>query len=152
MVADAAVTGTLGLESLVLFAVIFLWTPPHFWALALVKSADYARAGVPMLPNVAGPDATRLQIWLYTLVLVPVGVLPAFMGFGGAAYALVSALAGLGMVALAWRVYRVRKGDEALKAAQALFAFSILYLFLLFAVLLAESALGLRLAIPGITG
>jgi protoheme IX farnesyltransferase len=152
MVADAAVTGTLGLESLVLFAVIFLWTPPHFWALALVKSADYARAGVPMLPNVAGPDATRLQIWLYTLVLVPVGVLPAFMGFGGAAYALVSALAGLGMVALAWRVYRVREGDEALKAAQQLFAFSILYLFLLFAVLLAESALGLRLAIPGITG
>jgi protoheme IX farnesyltransferase len=152
MVADAAVTGGLGLESLVLFAVIFLWTPPHFWALALVKSGDYARAGVPMLPNVAGPDATRLQIWLYTLVLVPVGVAPAALGFGGAAYALVSGVCGLGMAALAWRVYRVREGDEAMKAAQQLFAFSILYLFLLFAVLLAESALGLRLALPGFLG
>ncbi|KAA2234108.1 heme o synthase [Salinarimonas soli] len=148
MVADAAVTGTLGIESLVLFAIIFLWTPPHFWALALVKSGDYARAGVPMLPNVAGPDATRLQIWLYTLVLVPVGVLPAVLGFGGAAYAVVSVVSGLGMLALAWRVYRVRTGDAAMKSAQQLFGFSILYLFLLFAVLLAESALGLRLALP----
>jgi protoheme IX farnesyltransferase len=150
MVADAAVTGTLGLESLVLFAIIFLWTPPHFWALALVKSGDYARAGVPMLPNVAGPDATRRQIWLYTLVLVPVGMLPVALGFGGAAYAAVSLLSGLGMAAFAWRVYRVRTGDEAMKCAQQLFAFSILYLFLLFAVLLAESALGLRFGVPGL--
>jgi protoheme IX farnesyltransferase len=150
MVADAAVTGSLGIESLVLFAIIFLWTPPHFWALALVKSGDYARAGVPMLPNVAGPDATRLQIWLYTLVLVPVGVLPAVLGFGGAVYAVVSVLSGLAMVGLAWRVYRRREGEEAMKAAQQLFGFSILYLFLLFAVLLAESALGLRLALPGL--
>ncbi len=150
MVADAAVTGSLGLESLVLFAIIFLWTPPHFWALALVKSGDYARAGVPMLPNVAGPDATRRQIWLYTLVLVPVGLLPVALGFGGAAYAVVSLLSGLGMAAFAWRVYRVRTGDEAMKCAQQLFAFSILYLFLLFAVLLAESALGLRFGVPGL--
>ncbi len=150
MVADAAVTGSLGIESLVLFAIIFLWTPPHFWALALVKSGDYARAGVPMLPNVAGPDATRLQIWLYTLVLVPMGVLPAALGFGGAVYAVVSVLSGLAMVGLAWRVYRRREGEEAMKAAQQLFGFSILYLFLLFAVLLAESALGLRLALPGL--
>ncbi len=150
MVADAAVTGTLGIESLVLFAIIFLWTPPHFWALALVKSGDYARAGVPMLPNVAGPDATRRQIWLYTLVLVPVGMLPVALGFGGAAYAAVSLLSGLGMAAFAWRVYRVRTGDEAMKCAQQLFAFSILYLFLLFAVLLAESALGLRFGVPGL--
>jgi protoheme IX farnesyltransferase len=150
MVADAAVTGSLGLESLVLFAIIFLWTPPHFWALALVKSSDYARAGVPMLPNVAGPDATRRQIWLYTLVLVPVGLLPVALGFGGAAYAVVSLLSGLGMAAFAWRVYRVRTGDEAMKCAQQLFAFSILYLFLLFAVLLAESALGLRFGVPGL--
>jgi protoheme IX farnesyltransferase len=150
MVADAAVTGGLGIESLVLFAIIFLWTPPHFWALALVKSGDYARAGVPMLPNVAGPDATRRQIWLYTLVLVPVGVLPVALGFGGAAYAVVSLLSGLGMAAFAWRVYRVRTGDEAMKCAQQLFAFSILYLFLLFAVLLAESALGLRFGLPGL--
>ena len=150
MVADAAVTGSLGLESLVLFAIIFLWTPPHFWALALVKSGDYARAGVPMLPNVAGPDATRRQIWLYTLVLVPVGLLPVALGFGGAAYAAVSLLSGLGMAAFAWRVYRVRTGDEAMKCAQQVFAFSILYLFLLFAVLLAESALGLRFGVPGL--
>jgi len=152
MVADAAVTGSLGLESLVLFAIIFLWTPPHFWALALLKSGDYARAGVPMLPNVAGPDATRRQILAYTLLLVPVGLLPAVLGFGGAIFAAVAAVTGVGMLALAWRVFNRRTGEEAVKAAQRLFAFSILYLFLLFAVLLAEHGLGLRLALPGLVG
>jgi protoheme IX farnesyltransferase len=143
MVAEAAVSGSVGIETFILFAIIFLWTPPHFWALALVKSADYARAGVPMLPNVAGPDATRRQILLYTLILAPVGVLPAVLGFGGLAYAVVSVLGGLGMLALAVSVFRKREGEEAMKVAQGLFGFSILYLFALFATLLAEHAFGL---------
>jgi heme o synthase len=143
MIGEAAVSGTVSLETFILFAIIFLWTPPHFWALALVKSADYARAGIPMLPNVAGPAATRRQILLYTLVLAPVGVVPVAAGFAGLAYAVVSVLGGLAMLALALQVYRVREGEPAMRAAQQLFGFSILYLFLLFAALLAEHGLGL---------
>jgi protoheme IX farnesyltransferase len=143
MIGEAAVSGTVSIETFVLFLIIFLWTPPHFWALALVKSSDYARAGIPMMPNVAGADSTRRQILLYTLILVPAGAAPAFLGFGGMAYAAVSGAGGLAMLALAGRVYRVRAGEPAMAAAQALFGFSILYLFLLFATLLAEHALGL---------
>jgi protoheme IX farnesyltransferase len=143
VVAQAAASGYVGFESVVLFAIIFIWTPPHFWALALVKSGDYARAGIPMMPNVAGPDSTRLQILLYTLVLAPFGLTPSLLGFGGMAYAVVAVLGGLGMLALAVQVYRVRTGENANKIAQQLFGFSILYLFLLFAALLAEHGLGL---------
>ena len=143
VVAQAAVTGGVTLESLVLFAIIFLWTPPHFWALALVKSEDYARAGIPMMPNVAGPDSTRRQILAYTLLLVPLGLAPAALAFGGLVYAAVSVLGGLGMLALAARVFRTRDGEPAMRAAHQLFGFSILYLFGLFAALLAEHAFGL---------
>lgn len=152
MVADLAVTGSLGIETLVLFAIIFLWTPPHFWALALVKSGDYARAGVPMLPNVRGADHTRVQILAYTAVFVPVTLLPGILGFGGLVYAIVSVLTGIAMAGLAWRVYRVREGAEAAKAAQQLFGFTILHLFILFSVLLAEHGLGLYRAVPTIAG
>ncbi|WP_186418674.1 heme o synthase [Bosea sp. CS1GBMeth4] len=152
MIGEAVVTGDFGLTSIVLFAIIFLWTPPHFWALALVKSGDYARAGIPMLPNVAGPAATRRQIVAYTLVLAPVAVLPALMGFGGLIYLLVSAVTGLAMIGLSLRVLRVTEGEAASKAAYALFGFSILYLFLLFAVLLAENGLGLMWALPKVLG
>jgi len=149
MVGQAAVTGTVGVETFVLFLIIFLWTPPHFWALALVKEGDYARAGVPMLPNVAGPDATRRQILFYTLLLTPCGLAPAFLGFGGLAYAAVATLGGLCMTALAVQVFRLRTGEPAIRAAQHLFGFSILYLFALFAVLLAEHGLGLWRPLPG---
>lgn len=152
MIGEAVVTGDFGLTSLVLFAIIFLWTPPHFWALALVKSSDYARAGIPMLPNVAGPAATRRQIVAYTLVLAPVAVLPALMGFGGLIYLVVSVVSGLAMIALSLRVLHVTEGEAANKAAYALFGFSILYLFLLFAVLLAENGLGLMWALPKVLG
>ncbi len=145
MVGYAAATGSVSIESFVLFGLIFLWTPPHFWALALVKSADYERAGVPMLPVVAGESATRLQILLYTLVLAPFAVLPVFMGFGGLAYLVVSVVTGGIMIRDAVGVYRIREGAEANRAAMRLFGFSILYLFLLFAVLLAE----LLLPLPG---
>ena len=150
MIGEAAVSGTVSLETVVLFLIIFLWTPPHFWALALVKSGDYARAGIPMMPNVAGAESTRRQILGYTLVLAPCGVLPVVLGFGGLIYALVSVLGGIGMIALALQVQRRRDGEAAARAAQQLFAFSILYLFVLFAALLAEHGLGLRWAVPGV--
>jgi len=142
VVAQAAVTGHVAWDSIVLFAIIFMWTPPHFWALALVKSGDYERAGVPMMPNVAGPDSTRLQILVYTLILAPLAMVPVLMGFGGLAYAIISLIGGLGMLALAVQVYRLRQGEPAMRVAQQLFGFSILYLFLLFATLLAEHGFG----------
>ena len=142
IVAQAAVTGHVSLDSIVLFAIIFMWTPPHFWALALVKSSDYERAGIPMMPNVAGPDSTRFQILAYTVLLAPLGMAPVALGFGGLAYAIVSLVGGLGMLALAVQVYRLRQGEPAMRVAQQLFGFSILYLFLLFATLLAEHGFG----------
>ena len=123
--------------------IVLLWTPPHFWALALLKSEDYAKAGIPMMPIVKGPDRTRLEILLYTLVLVPLAVMPWVTGLAGAVYGGVALASGAVMLLLAWRCYSVRVGPEADKAARNLFAFSILYLFLLFAVLLAERGLAL---------
>jgi protoheme IX farnesyltransferase len=143
VVAEAAVTGHVGIESLVLCAIIFIWTPPHFWALALVKSGDYARAGVPMMPNVAGPESTRRQILAYTALLAPLGLAPVALGFGGLAYLVVSAVGGLGMLALAVLIVRHQQGDKAFRIPQQMFGFSILYLFALFATLLAEHAFGL---------
>jgi protoheme IX farnesyltransferase len=138
VVAWAAATGSLSVEPLLLFLIIFFWTPPHFWALALFRSDDYARAGVPMLPVVAGPDATRLQILLYTIVLVAVALAPWPLGYFDAVYGATSLLLGAGMLALAVNVYRRREGIEATRATRRLFAFSILYLFALFATLLLE--------------
>jgi heme o synthase len=138
VVAWAAATGSLSVEPVLLFLIIFFWTPPHFWALALFRSDDYARAGVPMLPVVAGPDATRLQILLYTLVLVVVAVSPWPLGYFDAVYGATSLILGGGMLALALNVYRRREGREALRATRSLFAFSIFYLFALFATLLVE--------------
>ena len=138
VVAWAAATGSLSMEPLLLFLIIFFWTPPHFWALALFRTDDYARAGVPMLPVVAGPDATRLQILLYTLVLVAVAFAPWPMGYFDAVYGITSLVLGAGMLALAVNVYRRREGSAALRATRKLFGFSILYLFALFATLLLE--------------
>lgn len=138
MVGFAAATGELSFASVILFAIIFVWTPPHFWSLALLKSDDYARAGVPMLPNVAGPDRTRLEILLYSLVLAPLGVAPWALGFASAAYGVVSIGCGLALVALAAAVFRKRDGDAAQRAARRMFFFSILYLFLLFLVIVVE--------------
>jgi heme o synthase len=138
VVAWAAVTGSLSVEPLLLFLIIFFWTPPHFWALALFRSDDYARAGVPMLPVVAGPDATRLQILLYTIVLVAVALAPWPLGYFDAVYGVTSLVLGAGMLTLAVNVFRLREGREALRATRRLFAFSIFYLFGLFAILLLE--------------
>ena len=138
VVAWAAATGSLSMEPLLLFLIIFFWTPPHFWALALFRSDDYARAGVPMLPVVAGPDATRLQILLYTVVLVAIAAAPWPLGYFDAVYGVISLLLGAGMMWLAIDVYRHREGRPALRATRRLFAFSIFYLFALFATLLLE--------------
>jgi protoheme IX farnesyltransferase len=139
MIGWAAATGSIGLESVVLFLIVLFWTPPHFWALALTRREDYARAGVPMLPVVAGAAETRRQILLYAAILAPLGVAPACFGFAGWRYGLFAALLGAGFLALAFEVYRRRETAVADAAARRLFAFSILYLFLLFAALLVEA-------------
>jgi len=138
VVAWVAATGSISVEPLLLFLIIFFWTPPHFWALALFRSDDYARAGVPMLPVVAGPDATRLQILLYTIVLVAVAVAPWPLGYFDAVYGIASLLLGAGMMVCAVDVYRRRERAESLRATRKMFAFSILYLFALFSILLLE--------------
>ncbi|MCB1488993.1 MAG: UbiA family prenyltransferase, partial [Bauldia sp.] len=135
----AAVTGSVSIESLVLFGIIFLWTPPHFWALALYKSDDYARAKIPMLPVVAGPVATKRQILIYAVVMALFAMTPFVLGFAGIAYAVVAAVTGIAFVALAWRVFRSEANPAGERACRELFGFSILYLLLLFAVLLVEA-------------
>jgi protoheme IX farnesyltransferase len=137
MIGWAAATGGIGLEPILLFLIIFMWTPPHFWALSLYRAGDYAKAGVPMLPVVAGPEETRRQILLYTLVLAPLGATPWLFGHAGAIYAAAALAAGAVMVALAWRV-RTGRGPAGEQAARRLFAFSLLYLAVLFAALLAD--------------
>ncbi|WP_343269896.1 heme o synthase [Kordiimonas marina] len=133
MIGWAAVTDSVTLQSMVLFGIIFLWTPPHFWSLSLFISKDYEKVGVPMLPVVAGVKETRRQILLYSLLLVPCGVAPYFMGFAGPVYGIVSGALGAWFLYLAFQVWRERE-----KAERKLFAFSILYLFIVFATLAAE--------------
>jgi heme o synthase len=140
MIGWAAVTGSLSFEPVLLFLIIFFWTPPHFWALALYRADDYARAGIPMLPVVAGDVTTRRQILLYTLILVPLGIAPWLLGYTGVLYGVTAVGAGAIMIVLGWQVLRERSPAEA--ASRKLFAFSILYLFLLFAVLLVERGWG----------
>lgn len=149
LVAWAAASGTVSLEPVLMVAIIFFWTPPHFWALALFRADDYARAGVPMLPVVAGANQTRLQILLYALVLAPLAVSPALLGLAGPVYGIVALVAGAMMVRLAIRVFRTRQGEAAVKAARGLFGFSILYLFALFATLIGE-ALAARIVEAGL--
>jgi heme o synthase len=140
MIGWTAVTGSLSFEPLLLFLIIFFWTPPHFWALSLYRTEDYARAGIPMLPVVAGDTSTRRQILLYTVILVPLGIAPWAFGFAGPVYGVVAAATGSIMLVLSWQVFRERHPAE--RACRHLFTFSILYLFLLFAVLLVERGWG----------
>jgi protoheme IX farnesyltransferase len=154
----AAASGTAPGNAWLMVLIIFLWTPPHFWALSLYTSEDYAKAGVPMMPVVKGAKSTRLQILLYSLVLIPVCILPYFTGLGGPLYLAVAAVGGLGFLALAWRLFRSQAGEGAdprngqlydvkvgAKDARNLFAFSILYLFAMFASLVAERIVGMAL-------
>ncbi|MEI9890820.1 MAG: heme o synthase [Caulobacteraceae bacterium] len=153
----AAASGHTPLNAWLLFAIIFLWTPPHSWALALYTTGDYAKAGVPMMPVAKGAASTRRQILFYSLAFVPVAIAPAFTGLGGPVYLAVSALGGLMFLLLAFRVWRSKAGDDVQgatsglyevktgsKDARNLFAFSILYLTLLFASLLVERTIDLQ--------
>jgi protoheme IX farnesyltransferase len=140
MIGWAAVTHSLALEPIVLFLIIFFWTPPHFWALALYRAGDFERAGVPMLPVVAGDRNTRLQILLYTLILAPLGLAPWALGYASGLYGITALLTGGAIIVLAIQVWREQPPAE--RASRNLFAFSILYLFLLFAVLLVDRGWG----------
>jgi heme o synthase len=133
----AAATGEIALEPFILFLIIFLWTPPHFWALSLNRADEYARAGVPMLPVVAGRIATTRQILIYGTLLLPISMLPCALGFAGPLYGTAAATCGAILVALAFQLHGSRGRNR--RAAQRLFAFSILYLFVLFAALLASN-------------
>ena len=137
MIGWAAATGGIGLESILLFLIIFIWTPPHFWALSLSRADEYARAGVPMLPVVAGSDETRRQIAVYSVILFPVVLAPWYFGFAGALYGVAALVLSVVFAVLA----RQLKNSRSERAAKSLFAFSVLYLFLVFAVLLADKML-----------
>jgi protoheme IX farnesyltransferase len=144
-----AATGSLAVEPVLLFAIIFLWTPPHFWALALYRTDDFVRAKLPMMPVVAGPDATRLQILLYTMVLIAVAIAPWPLGYFDRAYGIVAVIASAAMLYFSLQVYRRREGKAAEMAARNLFSFSIVYLFVLFATLLIDALAPLALRIAG---
>ena len=135
MIGWAAVTGDVTWMPIILFGIIFLWTPPHFWALALYKADEYAAVNVPMLPVVAGPGETRRQIMLYSWMLVPLTISPWPLGYAGAIYGSASVVLGMVFLAGAYKLWR-EKSD---RAAKALFAYSILYLFLLFALLMVDA-------------
>lgn len=143
LVGWAAVTGNLGLYAWLLFAVIFYWTPPHFWALALFREGDYEKAGVPMLPNVAGRAETKKQILFYSLLLVPTAAAPVVTGTAGHLYAAGAVLLTIKFLMDAVAVYRAATREAEDRATKRLFGFSILWLFVLFALILAEKLLGL---------
>jgi heme o synthase len=138
MIGWAAVTGGISIESGLMFALIFIWTPPHFWALALVKKEDYGNAGVPMLPNVIGDDATRRQIMLYTIPTAIVGCLPALLGFNSLVYLAVSVVGGAWMLWLAYDILRHREGQLATRACWRMFGHSMIYLFVLFLAIMLD--------------
>ena len=155
MIGWVAVTGDIPLNSILLFMIIFIWTPPHFWALALYKRGDYAKVGIPMMPNVKGARSTRNQILAYSVLLAATTIAPVFTGLGGAFYMVAAVLLNAVFLGLAFRVWRSQAGDEAPKdnpdglydvrqgnkAARDLFAYSIFYLFAVFAVLAFEALL-----------
>ncbi|HYE00660.1 MAG TPA: heme o synthase, partial [Alphaproteobacteria bacterium] len=140
MIGWAAVTGDVSLASVVLFGLIFMWTPPHFWALALFRRDDYARAGVPMLPVVAGEAETKRQMLVYTVLLFPLAMAPSLLGFAGWAYGAGAAVLGALFLVAAVRVLREDGHATNWKAAKQMFGFSILYLFALFGLLMADAA------------
>ena len=134
MVGWAAMTGTISLESILLFAIIFIWTPPHFWALALVKNDDYQAANVPMLPVVAGITETKSQIFIYSVILAPLGVAPYLIGMSSLVYGVIAGLFGAAFVYKAWQLKR----SDDLAQAMPLFKFSLYYLTILFLAMIAD--------------
>ncbi|MEO1039344.1 MAG: heme o synthase [Pseudomonadota bacterium] len=164
MIGWAAATGSVSLEAVILFSIIFLWTPPHSWALALYKSGDYSAAGVPMMPVAKGAKSTRAQILIYTFAYLAASAAPVFIGLGGLVYAVAALGGGALFLTLAVRVFLSRAGDANAaedelyavragdKAARDLFAYSIAHLAILFAALLVEHGAGAFIALPGLGG
>ena len=150
MIGWACVTGSVSLDSVVLFLIIFLWTPPHFWALALFKLGDYGAARIPMLPNVAGEASTKRQAFAYSIPMALSGLAPALLGFASPAYGLVAALLGGVFVWRAWLVLRMPEADRRMIPAKKLFGFSLVYLFTIFAALLADHFMAGLLAWLGV--
>ena len=145
----AAVTNGISIEPCLLFLIVFLWTPPHFWALSLTRLDDYARAGVPMLPVVAGRCATKQQILLYSFALAFAGAMPWLVGYRGTLYGITASVTGAVMIVLSLRLHKEREDKRADYAARQLFAFSILYLFVLFTALLADAGSAFHLTVRG---
>ena len=139
MIGWAVVTGTITPESVVLFMIIFLWTPPHFWALALFKLRDYEIAGMPMMPNVAGERHTKLQMLVYSVLLAAFAILPWPLGFAGPVYGAAAILLGLNFVRHAIAVWQMADGDATMAPAKKMFGFSLTYMFALFAFLFVET-------------
>jgi protoheme IX farnesyltransferase len=138
MIGWAAVTGDVSIASITLFAIIFFWTPPHFWALALFRNSDYTAAGVPMLPVVAGQRETKRQMMVYTVIMLPLSMAPALLGFASPVYGVAAAAASLWFI---WLNIRVLQADEEdFGPARRMFGYSIFYLFGLFAALIADAA------------
>ena len=140
----AAASGGVGVLALVMFAIIFMWTPPHFWALALLRQDEYERAGVPMMPGVAGARETRVQILVYTVLLAPLAVLPWVLGMASAGYAILAGALGLNFIRLSLAL--LRRGDDA--SAGRVFAYSILYLFTIFLALFIDRVVALQGGLP----
>ena len=134
MIGWAAVTGDISIQSIILFAIIFFWTPPHFWALSLFANEDYKRASIPMLPVVAGPDKTRIQMLVYALALLPLTMLPSFLGFAGWIYGIAAAALSLFFIFTSIRVLL----DKSERSARLMFGFSVFYLFALFLALIID--------------
>ena len=140
MIGWACVTGGVSMESIVLFLIIFLWTPAHFWALALFKMRDYGAVGVPMMPNVAGEASTKVQIFVYTVLTAVIAVVPALAGWSGIAYGIFAAVLGAIFLLCSIAVWRMPDGDEKMVPAKKMFAWSIFYLFAIFMALMVDSA------------
>ncbi len=138
MIGWACVTGGVSIDSICLFLIIFLWTPAHFWALALFKMKDYGAAGVPMLPNVSGVATTKTQIVLYSVLTAIAGVAPTFTGLASVGYGAFAGVLGLIFVAMSIGVYRMDENDQKMVPAKKLFAYSILYLFVIFSALMVD--------------
>lgn len=149
MIGWACVTGGVSIESTVLFLIIFLWTPAHFWALALFKMGEYGAVGVPMLPNVKGIPATKVQILVYAVLTAVAGICPTLLGFASIGYGIVALALGLGFVWYAVKVQSMSETDEKMLPAKKLFAFSLVYLFAIFSALLADRAVLALLAAFG---
>ncbi len=149
MIGWACVTGGVSLDSILLFLIIFLWTPAHFWALALFKMRDYGSVGVPMMPNVEGEASTKIQIFVYALLTAVIAVAPAFTGLAGLGYGLFAALLGIIFIYCSIAVWRMPDGDTKMVPAKKMFAYSIVYLFAIFSALLVDGAFA---AMPNLLG